>query len=72
MSRPVIGITTSCGPDPKETKPNERFYVNRLYADRLRELRVQPSLQESGNRFLLRVAFHEKDELHASASNSPD
>jgi len=44
MSRPVIGITTSCGPDPKETKPNERFYVNRLYADRLVEAGADPIL----------------------------
>jgi putative glutamine amidotransferase len=33
MSRPVIGITTSCGPDPNDTYPTERLYVNRLYAD---------------------------------------
>jgi putative glutamine amidotransferase len=32
MSRPVIGITTSCGPDPNDPG-NERLYVNRLYAD---------------------------------------
>jgi len=33
MSRPVIGITTSCGPDPNDAFPTERLYVNRLYAD---------------------------------------
>ncbi|MCH8979751.1 MAG: gamma-glutamyl-gamma-aminobutyrate hydrolase family protein [Armatimonadetes bacterium] len=44
MSRPVIGITTSCGPDPKDTRPNERFYVNRLYADRLAEAGADPIL----------------------------
>ena len=33
MSRPVIGITTSCGPDPNDKPGNERLYVNRLYAD---------------------------------------
>lgn len=31
--RPVIGITTSCGPDPNDPWPTERLYVNRLYAD---------------------------------------
>jgi gamma-glutamyl-gamma-aminobutyrate hydrolase PuuD len=33
MDRPVIGITTSCGPDPNDRWPTERLYVNRLYAD---------------------------------------
>ena len=33
MDRPVIGITTSCGPDPNDPWPTERLYVNRLYAD---------------------------------------
>lgn len=33
MTRPVIGITTSCGPDPNDAYPTERLYVNRLYAD---------------------------------------
>jgi len=33
VTRPVIGITTSCGPDPNDRWPTERLYVNRLYAD---------------------------------------
>jgi putative glutamine amidotransferase len=33
MSLPVIGITTSCGPDPNDGPGTERIYVNRLYAD---------------------------------------
>jgi len=33
MSLPVIGITTSCGPDPNDRPGTERIYVNRLYAD---------------------------------------
>ena len=33
MSRPVIGITTSCGLVPNDTSKGERLHVSRLYAD---------------------------------------
>ncbi|HXH61308.1 MAG TPA: gamma-glutamyl-gamma-aminobutyrate hydrolase family protein [Fimbriimonadaceae bacterium] len=43
MNRPVIGITTGCGPDPNDPG-NERTYVNRLYADCLVEAGAAPVL----------------------------
>lgn len=43
-SRPVIGVTTSCHPNPHESVPRLRSYVGQAYCDLLRDHGAEPIL----------------------------